>query len=115
MVGKPTDDNKVQLEVENTTYYKGTLNADNSYTYSNEAEGTPVASFLNQYNTSLPENTTFTLRGYKSLLNRPAATATPASVIPRTADSFPLALLIVLAIVSCGALGILYTAKKRHK
>lgn len=45
----------------------------------------------------------------------PAATATPASVIPRTADSFPLALLIVLAIVSCGALGILYTAKKRRK
>lgn len=45
----------------------------------------------------------------------PAATATPASVIPRTADSFPLALLIGLAIVSCGALGILYTAKKRRK
>lgn len=45
----------------------------------------------------------------------PAATATPASVIPRTADNFPLALLIGLAIVSCGALGILYTAKKRRK
>ena len=45
----------------------------------------------------------------------PAATATPASVIPRTADSFPLALLIGLAIVSCGALVILYTAKKRRK
>lgn len=44
-----------------------------------------------------------------------AATATPTSVIPRTADSFPLALLIGLAIVSCGALGILYTAKKRRK
>ena len=45
----------------------------------------------------------------------PTATATPASVIPRTADSFPLALLIGLAIVSCGALVILYTAKKRRK
>ena len=44
-----------------------------------------------------------------------AATATPTSVIPRTADSFPLALLIGLAIVSCGALVILYTAKKRRK
>ena len=72
MVGKPTDDNKVQLEVESPTYYKGTLNADDSYTYSNEAESTSVASFLNRYNTSLPEGTTFTLRGYKSLLNRPA-------------------------------------------
>lgn len=72
MVGKPTNDNKVQLEVESTTYYKGTLSADDSYTYSNEAEGTPVASFFNRYDASLPENTTFTLSGYKSLLNRPA-------------------------------------------
>ena len=72
MVGKPTDDNKVQLEVESPTYYKGTLNADDSYTYSNEAETTSVASFLNRYNTFLPEDTTFTLSGYKSLLNRPA-------------------------------------------
>lgn len=72
MVGKPTDDNKVQLEVESTTYYKGTLNADDSYTYSNEAESTSVASFLNRYDASLPEDATFTLSGYKSLLNRPA-------------------------------------------
>lgn len=72
VVGKPTEGNNVKLEVESTNYYKGTLNADGNCTYSNEAEGTPVASFLNQYNTSLPENTTFTLTGYKSLLNRPA-------------------------------------------
>ena len=72
VVGKPADDNKVKLEVESTTYYKGTLNADGNYDYSNEAEGTPVASFLNQYDASLPENTTFPLTGYKSLLNRPA-------------------------------------------
>ena len=181
MVGKPTNDNKVQLEVESTTYYKGTLSADDSYTYSNEAEGTPVASFFNRYDASLPENTTFTLTDednsdtilhatnkdgmftfnvnlnpvqttytellaqaaqpadnseetssapaeIQTLLERryilaetapaataPAATATPTSVIPRTADSFPLALLIGLAIVSCGALVILYTAKKRRK
>lgn len=72
VVGEPTADNTVQLKVDSVNYYKGTLNADGNYTYSNEAEGTPVASFLNQYDTSLPENTTFTLSGYKSLLNRPA-------------------------------------------
>lgn len=71
VVGKP-DGNKVQLEVESPTYYKGTLNADGSYTYSDEPEGTPVATFENHYDASIPAGTTFTLTGYKSLLNRPA-------------------------------------------
>lgn len=72
MVGEPTEGNNVQLKVGRVQYFKGTLNADDSYTYSDEAEGTPVASFFNRYDTSLPEGTTFTLSGYKSLLNRPA-------------------------------------------
>lgn len=70
--GKTTDENKVKLEVEGTTYYKGTLNADGDYDYSNEPEGTPVATFENHYDASIPAGTTFTLTGYKSLLNRPA-------------------------------------------
>lgn len=71
VVGKP-DGNKVQLEVESPTYYKGTLNADGDYDYSNEPEGTPVATFINHYDASIPAGTSFPLTGYKSLLNRPA-------------------------------------------
>ena len=72
VVGKP-DGNKVQLEVESPTYYKGTLNADGiNYTYSNEAEKEAIATFENHYDASIPAGTTFTLTGYKSLLNRPA-------------------------------------------
>lgn len=72
VVEKPTDNNKVQLVVESPTYYKGTLNANGDYDYSNDAEDTPVATFENHYDASIPAGTTFTLTGYKSLLNRPA-------------------------------------------
>ena len=73
VVGEPTDDHKVQLEVESTKYFKGTLDADGkTYNYSSEAEEKQVATFINHYDASIPAGTTFTLTGYKSLLNRPA-------------------------------------------
>ena len=74
VVGEPTADNTVQLkvDVDSVQYFKGTLNADGSYTYSDEPEGTPVATFENHYDASIPAGTSFTLTGYKSLLNRPA-------------------------------------------
>ena len=70
--GETTAENNVQLEVKGTTYYKGTLNAAGDYDYSNDAEGTSIATFINHYDASIPAGTTFTLTGYKSLLNRPA-------------------------------------------
>lgn len=70
--GETTAENNVQLEVKGTTYYKGTLNAAGDYDYSNDAEGTSIATFINHYDASIPAGTTFPLTGYKSLLNRPA-------------------------------------------
>lgn len=72
VVEKPTEGNNVKLEVGNVQYFKGTLNANGDYDYSNDAEDTPVATFENHYDASIPAGTTFTLTGYKSLLNRPA-------------------------------------------
>lgn len=73
VVEKPTEGNNVQLEVGNVQYFKGTLNADGiNYDYSNTAEENDVATFENHYDASIPAGTTFTLTGYKSLLNRPA-------------------------------------------
>ena len=71
VVGEATTENKVQLKVDSVNYYKGTLNADGiNYTYSDTAED--KATFINHYDASIPAGTTFTLTGYKSLLNRPA-------------------------------------------
>ena len=74
VVGVPAANNTVQLkvDVDSVQYFKGTLNADGNYDYSNEPEGTQVATFENHYDASIPAGTTFTLTGYKSLLNRPA-------------------------------------------
>ena len=73
VVGESTTENKVQLKVGSVQYFKGTLNADGiNYTYSNEAEKEAIATFENHYDASIPAGTTFTLTGYKSLLNRPA-------------------------------------------
>lgn len=71
--GETTENNTVQLKVGSVQYFKGTLNADGiNYTYSNDAEKEAVATFINHYDASIPAGTSFTLTGYKSLLNRPA-------------------------------------------
>lgn len=71
--GESTTENKVQLKVGSVQYFKGTLNADGTtYTYSDTAEKEAIATFENHYDASIPAGTSFTLTGYKSLLNRPA-------------------------------------------